>query len=467
MRAADRREGDGVSNAEGTVADVIANKAKWTTIVGDAREPVPQVHDGCVQTLVTSPPYFGLRDYGTASWDGGDAACEHKKYTDEQVKRAIATSTLWPNRDGKSGQSANSHQQEGYRSVCGRCGARRVDLQIGQEETPQDFVESIVTVMREAWRILADDGTLWLNLGDSYAANRSYQVASTKGGPKHSPAQGKSGAMRVPDGLKPKDLIAVPWRAALALQGFAVTPFSSFTVWADELSEARERGDWDAVSAVECKLRNVDLLARLSASGWYLRSDIVWGKLNPMPESVTDRPTRSHEFVFLLSKNQRYYYNADAIMEPVAASPKNGARIGTDRPRDYVSASLDFGSDTSASRRNATNAVGSKECRNSRDVWQFVSEPYAEAHFATMPPELARKCVLAGSRKGDIVYDPFGGAATTALVALQEGRRAIMRELNPEYVELQRKRLAPFDADASTPVVARNADFGPLFGGGR
>ncbi len=449
-----------MSNAEGTVEDVLARRAKWSTIVGDAREHAPQVPDGSVQCCVTSPPYFGLRDYGTAEWDGGDPACNHAVDAAVLESSFSSASTI----TGSTTRQKEAAVARITRSACPRCGARRIDSQIGQETTPQDFVESIVTSMREVWRMLADDGTLWLNLGDSYAANRTYQVASTKGGPKHSPAQGQSGTMRVPDGLKPKDLIAVPWRAALAMQGFAVTPFSSFSAWADELAAAREAGDWIAVSEVENKLRNMDLLARLGADGWYLRSDIVWEKLNPMPESVTDRPSRSHEFVFLLSKRAQYFYDAAEIAESVASSTKRDARIGTERPRDYSAATLDFGTDTSASRRNATNAVGSKETRNSRDVWSFVSEPYAEAHFACMPPSLARRCVLAGSRKGDIVLDNFGGAATTALVALQEGRRAIMRELNPAYVELQRKRLAAFNEDASSPVVVKNADFGPLFG---
>jgi DNA modification methylase len=176
-------------------------------------------------------------------------------------------------------------------------------------------------------------------------------------------------------GFKHKDLMGIPWRLAFALQD----------------------------------------------DGWYLRSDIVWAKPNPMPESVTDRPTRSHEHVFLLAKSERYFYDRDAIRE-------NGGR-------------------------------------NARDVWTITPESFADAHFATMPPELARRCILAGSRKGDVVLDPFGGAGTTGLAALQHGRRALLCELNAEYVEIQRRRLAQFDFDTTSPVRAAGVDCGPLFAG--
>ena len=235
----------------------------------------------------------------------------------------------------------------------------------------------------------------------------------------HSDGGGDQSARVAPDGYKPKDLLGIPWRLAFALQD----------------------------------------------DGWYLRSDIIWAKPNPMPESVTDRPTRAHEYVFLLTKRARYFYDADAIREPVAASTLKDARIGTDRTRDYEGAARDFGAGTGASRRNATNAIGSRDGRNARDVWTITPEPCDEAHFATMPPDLARRCVLAGSRRGDIVLDPFGGAGTTALAAVQHGRRALLCELNPDYVEIQRRRLSDFDADTSSPIAARGADFGPLFGG--
>lgn len=252
--------------------------------------------------------------------------------------------------------------------------------------------------------MLADDGTLWLNLGDSYAANRSYQVSPTKWS---TLVQGQSS--KVPEGLKPKDLIGVPWLAAFALQ----------------------------------------------ADGWYLRSDIIWQKVNPMPESVTDRPTRAHEYVFLLSKNDRYFYDNDAVKEPVSSATISDGRMkrgqrGTKNQYGAVDGNCGFAADG---------------LRNARDVWMIAPEPCSEAHFATMPPELARRCILAGSERDDVILDPFGGAGTTALVALQNKRRAIMAELNPTYPEIQGRRMAVFDTDAVSPILAKSSDFGPLFGG--
>ena len=310
-----------------TAADVINGDARWATLVGDVRETLRGVPDGCAQTCVTSPPYFGLRDYGNAA-------------------------------------------------------------QIGQETTPREFVDALVAVMRDVRRVLADDGTLWLNIGDSYSQ------------------QG--------NGYKPKDLLGIPWRLAFALQD----------------------------------------------DGWYLRSDIVWAKPNPMPESVTDRPTRAHEYVFLLTKRARYFYDADAIRERASSDFGRGAT-----GRGSQGSALAVGCNGRQPQQDHSGWMGGDgETRNARDVWTITPEPFAEAHFATMPPELARRCILAGSRKGDVVLDPFGGAATTALVALQHGRRALLCELNPEYVEIQRRRLADFTADTSSPVRVEAPEWGALFG---
>lgn len=311
-----------------STTSVISDSAKWHAIVGDVRETLRTVPDSCVQTCVTSPPYYGLRDYGVTG-------------------------------------------------------------QIGQEQSPAEYVAAMVAVTREVRRVLRDDGTLWLNVGDTYAADRggttppAETLAGGKGGRTSDGSRTNRGRR---DGYNPtrdaraigfkhKDLMGIPWRLAFALQD----------------------------------------------DGWYLRSDIVWAKPNAMPESVTDRPTRSHEHVFLFAKSERYFYDRDAIRE-------NGGR-------------------------------------NSRDVWTIATEPFAGAHFATMPLELARRCILAGSRKGDVVLDPFGGAGTTALAALQHGRRALMCELNAEYVEIQRRRLAQFDFDTTSPVRAAGVDCGPLFAG--
>ena len=335
-----------------TPADVIEGRARWTTLVGDVRETLRTLPDASVQCVVTSPPYWGLRDYG----------CEG---------------------------------------------------QIGQEPTPAEYVATLRDLFRELRRVLRENGTAWLNLGDSYASDTKGSGGTGKSTPAGTANDGNGQlfrARRVQHSLKPKDLVGIPWRVAFALQD----------------------------------------------DGWWLRSDIVWAKPNPMPESVTDRPTRAHEFVFLLTKSERYLYDADAIKEP-ASGRSSGARAA-----DKSGAGAGF------EIRSGFARAGNVEwhTRNARDVWTIASEPYDGAHFATMPPELARRCVRAGSRRGDVVLDPFGGSGTTARVALEEGRRAILCELNPEYVELQRERLAPVDTDAAEPIKVQRADFGPLFGGG-
>lgn len=302
-----------------------------TILTGDCVEMLRTLPDQSVHTCVTSPPYFGLRDYG-------------------------------------------------------------VDGQIGLEATPDAFVARLVGVFREVKRVLRDDGTLWLNLGDSYAANRSYQVPSTKGGAKHGPGQSAGGkGSSVPDGLKPKDLIGIPWRVAFALQ----------------------------------------------ADGWYLRQDIIWHKPNPMPESVRDRCTKAHEYLFLLSKSDRYFFDAEAIKEPSVDLEKSAAR--------YKSA---FGGAKNEALLSTdqvhTRPIGMREFdgkRNKRSVWTVTTKPFKDAHFATFPPDLIEPCVLAGSPAGGTVLDPFFGAGTTGLVAQKHGRDCVGVELNPKYVEIAQRRL--------------------------
>jgi DNA modification methylase len=369
--------------------------AMWRILEGDARDRLKDLPAGSVQTVVTSPPlepYFGLRDYGTGEWDGGDPACDHLG-----MARGSTASTLKP--DGRPNPGQNDYERDvrvPYRDECGKCGARRVDRQIGLEPSPDEFVQALVGVFREVRRVLRDDGTVWLNLGDSYAANRTYQVPSTKGGPKHSPAQGFDGsAMSVPEGCKPKDLLGIPWLVAFALR----------------------------------------------ADGWYLRSEIIWHKPNPMPESVTDRPTKSHEQVFLLSKGPKYWYDADAIREDGAGR-------------------LDFGDMNSLHDvRPGTRAPwkgGEKDeanGRNKRSVWTVATAPYPGAHFATFPPKLIEPCILAGSPEGGTVLDPFAGAGTTGMVALRHDRSFIGIELNPDYVRLARDRII-----ADSPLLNTHAE---------
>ncbi len=313
-------------------------------IQGDALEVLRTLPDGLARCCVTSPPYLGLRDYG-------------------------------------------------------------VEGQIGLEATPEEYVEKLVEVFREVRRVLADDGTLWLNLGDSYAGSRGGGAPSESstlegnghvgGGPKlrSLTASRRRDAVAIPrsdyrvPGLKPKDLVGMPWRVAFALQ----------------------------------------------ADGWYLRSDIIWSKPNPMPESVTDRPTKAHEYLFLLSKAARYFYDADAIREPDA---------GTDHPRNVLHKPEPSGGVMSPHlgirRAEGRNGDG----RNRRSVWTVATEPFPGAHFAVMPQALVEPCILAGSEPGDTVLDSFVGSGTVGVVAARHGRRFLGIELNTDYVAMACARIA-------------------------
>ena len=273
-----------------------------------------------------------------------------------------------------------------------------VRAEIGLEDTPEAFVARLVEVFREVRRVLRDDGTLWLNLGDSYAANRSYQVEQTKGGAKHGPAQAAGGrSQRAADyGLKVKDLIGIPWRVAFALQ----------------------------------------------ADGWYLRQDIIWAKPNPMPESVRDRCTKAHEYVFLLSKGPRYYFDSEAIKEQ-AVGPVGGAK-GRGKQQ---SAAAYAAKGKHPQRDNSGGLGGDGVTRNRRSVWTVTTKPFKGAHFATFPPDLIEPCILAGCPVDGTVLDPFGGSGTTAGVAIKHGRKAILCELNPEYAALAPERVRSIAGD--------------------
>lgn len=287
---------------------------------GDCLETMRQMPDGLAQTCVTSPPYFGLRDYGHAG-------------------------------------------------------------QIGLEETPAKFVAKLVEVFREVRRVLRDDGTLWLNLGDSYA-NDTKWGGSTSG--KHAQAiHGNSGIgrRRTNTGLKSKDLMGIPWRVAFALQD----------------------------------------------DGWYLRQDIIWHKPNPMPESVQDRCTKAHEYIFLLSKAPSYYCDMGAIKEPAEG------RAAEERA-DLQAAGC------SSVQLTGRGGFGG-DFRNKRSVWTVATTPYKGAHFATFPTELIEPCILAGAPAGGVVLDPFFGSGTTGQVAQDLGRAFIACELNPDYAPLQAERL--------------------------
>jgi site-specific DNA-methyltransferase (adenine-specific) len=320
---------------------------KTQILNGDCIEMMKTLPDQSVNCCVTSPPYFGLRDYG----------------------------------------------HEG---------------QIGLEETPEAFVQKMVEVFREVRRVLRDDGTCWVNLGDSYAGGGGFAPdAPCNVARRQMIAQGdckqgafnlsqrqhtrnKSGGIKPQGTIKPKDLVGIPWRVAFALQ----------------------------------------------ADGWWLRQDIIWHKPNPMPESVGDRCTKAHEYIFLLSKSPKYYFDSEAIKEKASESTNQRhkyARTGYAKEnRDGFVNHLDPSSGT---HRDCNGK------RNKRSVWTVTTKPYSGAHFATFPPELIRPCILAGCPKGGVVLDPFGGSGTTAAVANEENRNAILCELNPDYIPLINERI--------------------------
>jgi len=287
--------------------------------------------------------------------------------------------------------------------------------QLGLEVSPDDYVGRMVEVFAAVRDVLRDDGTLWLNVGDSYTSGGRETYGTWSPESKQATHTAIKDAKRSaqPTGLKPKDLVGIPWRLAFALQ----------------------------------------------ADGWWLRSDIVWSKPNPMPESVTDRPTKAHEYMFLLSKAERYYYDAAAIAEPsvygdharngtpdyVAQAPGQPVQTGITKRRRSVPRG-GFGGKTEAMPgRNAFRAF--TETRNARTVWEIPTQPYPGAHFASFPEELARRCILAGSRPGDTVLDPFAGSGTVAQVATGNARDSIYIDLNPKYLELAKQRIGPMLCD--------------------
>ena len=294
--------------------------AKVNTILqGDVIERLQDIEDNTIQCVVTSPPYWGLRDYGE-------------------------------------------------------------DAQLGLEEPPEEYVDNMVKVFREVRRTLKDDGSLWLNLGDSYSSGgRSTTTNQTlRGNNDYGVTRPKPS-----ENIKPKDLIGIPWRVAFALQ----------------------------------------------QDGWYLRQDIIWHKPNPMPESVTDRCTKSHEYIFLLTKSANYYYDAESIKE------KTLTNDNTNRDRDK-----DRLNNTPGRTRMAGLKTNNYEKRNKRSVWKINTKPYKEAHFAVFPEKLPELCIKAGSKKGDIVLDPFFGSGTTGFVAQRLYRKWLGIELNPEYIKIANKR---------------------------
>lgn len=317
-------------------------------MTGDSREVIRTLPDKQFHTCVTSPPYFGLRDYGH-------------------------------------------------------------DDQMGLEETPEKYVAAMVELFREVRRVLRDDGTVWLNLGDSYAGG------GRGGNGDNITGRGKNASQCshfVPADLKPKDLMGIPWRVAFALQ----------------------------------------------SDGWCLRQDIIWAKPNPMPESVRDRCTKAHEYIFLLSKSPKYYYDHEAIKEPASyLQPNSPESIKSPHGQGFTrrakgnrktfrgggkyTDNQSFDNTMKVENDSVGNEPNESLTRNKRSVWTVSTKPFSEAHFATFPPELIEPCILAGCPEGGEVLDPFGGAGTTGLVSQQNRRNCTLIEVNPDYVKLAEKRI--------------------------
>ena len=314
-----------------------------TVHVGDVLTVLREMSAESVHCVVTSPPYWGLRDYGTAEWEGGDTGCDHL----QNNWGVPGSSTL----NAKPTDPAAQAKRTPYKDLCGKCGAHRIDSQLGLESTPEEYIAAMVEVFREVRRVLRPDGTLWLNMGDSYATGSSGDRRLSDPSSPHWSTTGlevRARARPPVASLKPKDLVGIPWRLAFALQ----------------------------------------------ADGWWLRSDIIWAKPNPMPESVNDRPPKAHEYIFLLTKSPRYFYDAEAVREPASESSERRAGIvHNEPPSRALQPTSHAARGTTLDRGDYYNPAG----RNLRSVWTIATQPYPEAHFATFPEELARRCIAAAT----------------------------------------------------------------------
>lgn len=317
--------------------------ADFVLYLGDALDVLAKLPDESIDCCVTSPPYWGLRDYGTAEWTGGSSDCSHLLPLPPEDSKQITNVGSWAHR---------------YRDTCRDCGATRVDAQLGLEATPDEYVAKLVALFEQVRRLLRPSGTLWLNLGDTYAA---------------------------------KQLVGIPHRVAFALQ----------------------------------------------ASGWLLRADVVWSKPNQFPEAVTDRPTKAHEYVFMLTRSSRYYFAQDDVREPHARlwNERNGGTMSRSNPVEAAAGRAPQGE-----AHRGPYPLPNPKGRNVRSVWSFPTAPLPDAHFATFPIELPRRCIMASCPPAGTVLDPFMGSGTTALAARELGRSAVGVELSDEYAALCARR---------------------------
>ena len=339
---------------------------------GDVFDKLKELDNNSIDCVVTSPPYWGLRDYGTAQWQGGDPNCDH------QTKRSRGD-------DIKQGdkQGTNLGLRPNIQTLC-KCGAKRIDKQLGLEPTYQEHIQNIVELFRAMKPKLKDSATIWLNYGDSYAATvngtKAKDIKNDDRGFVDKPFSTIQGS------IKPKDLVMIPNRIAIALQD----------------------------------------------DGWWIRSEIIWHKPNPMPESVRDRPTSSHEKIWLITKSKKYYYDADAIKEKSISKGSVHVHKPGNKADEYVKQGL---------KTHPAKTYITPEKKNKRNVWTITTKPCKDAHFATFPKDLIEPCIKAGCPEGGIVLDPFSGAGTTGIVAQSLNRTAILIELNPEYIEIAKKRI--------------------------
>lgn len=364
-----------------------------TVLLGDALEQLKTLPSDSVDCCVTSPPYYALRDYGTGIWVGGDPNCDH--VANSKATKVFGNPSLNEHRPSRAETKVAGY----YRAVCPKCGAIREDKQIGLEESPEAYVSRLTEVFREVKRVLKPSGTFWLNIGDSYwgSGSRGFDFTGKMKDGVSDIQQGSKGTHDLSalpklvgtskqGGYKPKDLIGIPWMLAFALR----------------------------------------------EDGWYLRQDIIWAKTNCMPESVTDRCVKSHEYLFLLTKSPKYFFDHKAIQTPSAEVSKSRATysLQTTRP-DGMNGHI------------STEKMGERfvpEMANKRDVWRIAASTFKGAHFATFPEALVEPCILAGCPVGGVVLDPFFGSGTTGRVAIQTNRQYIGIELNPEYIELSNER---------------------------
>lgn len=341
-----------------------------TVLQGNCLDRIKQLDDLSIDCVVSSPPYYGLRDYGTAQWQGGNPDCQH----------TINDGTF----DPKKGKMVERPDRSVDKTKCTRCGADRIDEQFGLEPTIADYIANTVKVFETMRPKLKDTATIWWNVGDSYAMSSMRGKNSSFKSIDQSHTGITNVQRRLTDNYKAKDLMMIPNRVAIALQ----------------------------------------------EAGWYIRSEIIWHKPNPMPESVKDRPTSAHEKIWLITKNKKYYYDAEAIKEDAKTAPTVRDKVGEGYDPKYAK----------GARFSDGARVWGTEKKNKRNVWKVTTKPCKHAHFATFPKDLIEPCILAGCPIDGTVLDPFGGSGTVGIVAENNNRNSVLIELNDDYIEIMNRR---------------------------